>query len=142
MSLMTDDVKAEVKEFLGGLDKPVTVHVYPMAGNPASDAVEELWRDLSAINPKVVVATEGVRPAPRPPETPDDLESAIAAFSVDGTDTGIRYLGFPGGHEFGPMLQILRDLSTDTPPELSAAARDYLSQLKGPVHLEVFVTPT
>lgn len=142
MSLMTDDVKAEVKQFLDGLDKPVTVHVHPVAGNPASDAVEELWRDLSAINAKVVVAVEAERPAPLAPETADDLESAITTFSVDGDATGIRYLGFPGGHEFGPMLQTLRDLSTDTPPEISAAARDYLSQIKRPVHLEVFVTPT
>ena len=142
MSLMTDDVKAEVQQFLDGLDKPVTVNVHPVAGNPASDAVEELWRDLSAINPKVVVAVKAERPQPLAPETADDLESAVTTFSVDGDDTGIRYLGFPGGHEFGPMLQTLRDLSTDTPPELSAAARDYLSQLKQPLHLEVFVTPT
>ncbi len=142
MSLMTDDVKAEVQQFLDGLDKPVTVHVHAVAGNPASDAVEELWRDLSAINPKVVVAVKAERPEPLAPETADDLESVVTTFSVDGDDTGIRYLGFPGGHEFGPMLQTLRDLSTDTPPELSAAARDYLSQLTRPLHLEVFVTPT
>lgn len=142
MSLMTDDIKAEVREFLGGLDKPVTVHVHPVEGDGASDAVKELWSDLHALNGKIEVALEARRPEPIGPETPEDLESAITTFSVDGADVGIRYLGFPGGHEFGPMLQALRDLSTGAAPELSAAARDYVASLTRPLHLEVFVTPT
>ncbi len=142
MSLMTEDIKAEVREFLQGLDKPVTVHVHPVEGDAASAAVKELWSDLHALNGKIEVALEGERPTPIGPETAEDLESAIATFSVDGGDVGIRYLGFPGGHEFGPMLQALRDVSTGAAPELSPAARDYVASLKRPVHLEVFVTPT
>lgn len=142
MALMSDDVKSEVKEFLQQLERPVTVAFYPVAGDPASDAMQELWHDLSDLNPKLVIEPKGDRPDPIYPETPEELESSVSVFSVDGQPTGIRYLGFPGGHEFGAMLEALRDVSRNTVPELTEGTRAYLEHVTTPIHLEVFVTPT
>jgi glutaredoxin-like protein len=56
-------------------------------------------------------------------------------------DYGIRYYGVPAGSEFGALIN---DLLTVSKREsgLSEPTRTFLSNLKEPVHLMVFSTPT
>jgi alkyl hydroperoxide reductase subunit AhpF len=142
MALMNDELRAEVKEFLAPMDKPVTVLFHPVEGDPASDAMQELWTDLSALQPKIRVQTVKEPADPIGPQTADELESVVSAFSVDSASTGLRYLGFPGGYEFGVMLQALRDASAGAASEVSEETKRYVEALKDPVHLQVFTSPT
>lgn len=143
MALMTDEVKAQVGRLLEDMQETVTVYFHPKAGNPASDAMGELLREIAEVAPKVQVKTENAPPSPVAPESAEDLESSVACLSVGGTESGIRYLGFPGGHEFGPFVETIKELSqADKGIQLSPATVQYLQNLTEPLHLEVFVTPT
>jgi len=66
----------------------------------------------------------------------------IPATVVEGArDYGIRFYGIPLGYEFASFLGAIKDISrgqTDLKPETRAA----LAELRQPVHLQVFVTPT
>jgi glutaredoxin-like protein len=66
----------------------------------------------------------------------------IPATVVEGSkDYGIRFYGIPLGYEFVPFLEAIKDISrgsTDLLPETRAA----LAEVREPVHLQVFTTPT
>lgn len=56
-------------------------------------------------------------------------------------DYGIRYAGIPSGYEFSSLIQDLV-LVSSRDSGLSQETRNALAELKHPVHLQVFVTPT
>lgn len=56
-------------------------------------------------------------------------------------DYGIRFKGIPAGHEFSSLVNSLV-LVSQGDSNLSKESRQFLSELKKPVHLQVFVTPT
>jgi glutaredoxin-like protein len=66
----------------------------------------------------------------------------IPATVVEGSkDYGIRFYGIPLGYEFVPFLEAVKDISrgdTDLAPETRAA----IAEVREPVHLQVFTTPT
>lgn len=66
----------------------------------------------------------------------------IAAKEQDQiVDYGIRYAGIPSGYEFSSLIQGLI-LVSGRDSGLSQDTRNALAELKHPVHLQVFVTPT
>jgi len=56
-------------------------------------------------------------------------------------DYGIRYYGVPAGYEFGALVSDIFDVSRGE-SGLSAQSKAMLAQLKEPLHLQVFSTPT
>jgi glutaredoxin-like protein len=56
-------------------------------------------------------------------------------------DYGIRYYGIPSGYEFSSLVEDIMMVSSGD-SGLSESTRDWVAQLKTPVHLQVFVTPT
>lgn len=142
MAIISDNIRPEVQKYLNDMQSPVTVDFYPHAESAASDPMRQLLRELHDMAPLVQLVEHQESAAPIAPENPEDIEGPVTAFSVDGTFTGIRYLGFPGGQEFGTFLEDLVDLSANKDVTLSQATQDWLKGLTSPVHLEVFVTPT
>jgi alkyl hydroperoxide reductase subunit AhpF len=56
-------------------------------------------------------------------------------------DYGIRYYGVPAGYEFAALVNDIFDVSRGD-SGLSAQSKAALAQLKEPLHLQVFSTPT
>lgn len=56
-------------------------------------------------------------------------------------DYGIRYYGVPAGFEFAALIGDILDVSAGE-SGLSAQSKAALQQLKEPLHLQVFSTPT
>jgi glutaredoxin-like protein len=56
-------------------------------------------------------------------------------------DLGIRYFGIPAGYEFTSLVQDILMIGSGE-SGLSAATKQWAAELKMPVHLQVFVTPT
>lgn len=56
-------------------------------------------------------------------------------------DYGIRYYGVPSGYEFASLVGDILDVSRGD-SGLSPQSKAALAQLKEPVHLQVFTTPT
>lgn len=72
----------------------------------------------------------------------DKIPATILMLGGDSPkDYGIRYYGIPSGYEFSSLVQdILMIGAGDT--GLSDVTQEWLTSLKEPVHLQVFVTPT
>lgn len=142
MAIIADNIRPEVQKYLDALKETVTVDFYPHPENPSTQPMRELLLELHDISGKIDVIEHNQSPTPIAPETAEELEGPVTTFSVAGQFTGIRYLGFPGGHEFSAFLEDIVDVSTNKPSDISQATRDWLQGLTQPLHLEVFVTPT
>jgi glutaredoxin-like protein len=56
-------------------------------------------------------------------------------------DSGICYYGIPSGYEFSSLIEDILDVSKND-SGLLEGSKDLLNQIKQPIHLQVFVTPT
>ena len=66
----------------------------------------------------------------------------IPAIAIIGKkDYGIRYYGVPAGYEFAAFVDDIIDVSKGT-TSLSESIKKKLADIKKPVHLQVFVSPT
>lgn len=66
----------------------------------------------------------------------------IPALVLEGQNKGkVRFIGVPAGYEFATLIEDLVDVSRGT-TGLEMHSRQALAQLKDPVHIQVFVTPT
>jgi glutaredoxin-like protein len=69
------------------------------------------------------------------------IDKIPATVIMGGEDKGIRFYGIPSGYEFVTMLDTVKMVSAGD-SGLSPKTREFLAQLKKPVHLQVFITPT
>ena len=66
----------------------------------------------------------------------------IPALAILGDrDYGIRFYGIPSGYEFTSFVEDIMDIGMRK-TNLSEKTKKALSELKNPVHIQVFVTPT
>jgi glutaredoxin-like protein len=66
---------------------------------------------------------------------------AILADGEQPVDYGIRYYGIPSGYEFASLVEDILMVARGE-SGLSDATKEALAQLREPVHIQVFVTPT
>ncbi|VVB95810.1 Thioredoxin [uncultured archaeon] len=66
----------------------------------------------------------------------------IPAIAIVGkTDYGVRYYGVPAGYEFAAFVEDIIDVSRGT-TSLPDGIKAKLAEIKKPVHIQVFVSPT
>ena len=66
----------------------------------------------------------------------------IPAIAVIGAkDYGVRFYGIPSGYEFMSLLDAIKTVSAGE-VELMPETMAFLSTLKEPLHIQVFITPT
>lgn len=69
------------------------------------------------------------------------IDKIPATVIMGKEDSGIRFYGIPSGYEFVTLLDTIKMVSAGQ-SGLGDKSREFLAQLKKPVHLQVFITPT
>jgi glutaredoxin-like protein len=69
------------------------------------------------------------------------IDNIPATVIMGEDDKGIRFYGIPSGYEFVTLLDTIKMVSAGQ-SGLGDKSREFLAQLKKPVHLQVFITPT
>ena len=70
-----------------------------------------------------------------------NIKSIPAIAIVGKSDYGIRYYGVPAGYEFPVIVEDIVDVSLGT-TSLAENIKKKLAEIKKPVHIQVFVSPT
>lgn len=66
----------------------------------------------------------------------------IPAIVVEGEkDYGVRFYGVPAGYEFTTLIEAIKSAAAGE-SGLAPKTKEALKELKDPLHLQVFVTPT
>lgn len=141
MPMLDDKVKAEVTKVLSAMQNPVTLKFYTQEFECGlCKETHELLKEIAELNPQVkLVVKDFVQDASEAQEDGIDKIPAIAVLGEK--DYGIRFYGIPAGYEFSSLLNAILMVSTKI-NKLKDATKAFLKELKTPLHLQVFVTPT
>jgi glutaredoxin-like protein len=140
--MIDEKTEARAKELLGTLDKPVKLVAFTqeIECSFCRESVG-LVKDVSGFSDLITHEVHDfVEEKEIAGEYGIDKIPAIIVMG-DGEDYGIRFFGIPSGYEFVSFLDAIKTVSTgkhDLTPETLLA----IGKIKGPVHLQVFVTPT
>ncbi len=143
-----EEVAGEIKERFADLVHPVKLVVFSQTLEyPESEEVKRLVEELGTLDPRLIVEsknfvidadlakTMGIHHIPG---------IAILRAGVDGAkdiDYGVRFFGLPMQYDFGVLIDGIVDVSKGE-SGLDPATLEALNALPGPVHLQVFSTPT
>lgn len=144
--ILDDGILKQVQEVFAELDQPV--HVVYFRSEHNCDYCNETQQLLEEVVSLSDVLSMEVFDFDQSPEQ-------AARYGVDKTpafiiarkngdeivDYGIRFSGIPAGHEFTSLINDLLIVSRGD-SGLTQPTRDFLAELKEPVLLQVFVTPT
>lgn len=142
MSLIDDEVRTQLQQEFAALVKPVRLAVcFQTLADPESEEVRRLVEELCGLDERLTY--EGVNFVLDQERVAALGLTRTPAIAVLGEtkDAGIRLYGRPSGYEFGTLIDAVLDVSRGE-SQLSAATLAELQQLPGPVHLQVFSTPT
>ena len=145
-NILNDDIRNQVSEAFNELGEPVQVLFFGSKEQcEYCDDTLKLIEEVTSLSDKLslqafdVKADSAVANHYNVSMTPGLV---IAAEGDDGPiDYGVRYAGIPSGHEFSSLIQDLI-LVSGRDSGLNQQTRDFLANLKEPVYLQVFVTPT
>ena len=140
--LIRDDVAQQLRQEFAQLVHPVRLAVFSQAlADPESEQVKRLMEELAGIEPRLTVESFNfVLDTARVEELGIKRTPGVAILGAD-KDYGLRFYGLPSGYEFGTLIDAILDVSSGE-SHLSEPTRQALADLKGPVHLQVFSTPT
>jgi alkyl hydroperoxide reductase subunit AhpF len=142
MALITDEVGTKLKSEFARLVNPVRLLVFSQAlADPESEQVRRLVEELAAIDPKVTAESYNFVLDREKAEALHIQRIPAIAILGAAKDYGIRMYGLPSGYEFGTLVDAILDVSSGT-SGLSEETKTALAEIKQPVHLQVFSTPT
>ena len=142
MSLLGEEVTAELREAFAGLVNPVRLVVFSQAlAEPLSEEVRHLVEELAGLDERLSAESRNfVIDGERAKELGIERIPAIAVLG-ETQDYGVRFYGLPTGYEFGSLVESILDVSRGS-SGLSDETRAGLAALDKDVRVRVFSTPT
>lgn len=141
MAIIQDSDKPAIKKMLGAMGSEVTLTYFTQEIEcDYCRETRELLEELCSIEDKIKLRIFDFKgdPAEVAKYRIDKIPATVVA---NGTDVGIRFYGIPAGYEFSSLLQTIIMVSQGE-SSLSPESKKLLKEIKVPVHLQVFVTPT
>ena len=110
----------------------------PQTGRQA----QALMQELTELSDKITLEVHNPRSEPEVAQAYGvERSPALIVEPEDGRKGQVRFFGLPSGYEFSTLLEDIVDVSKGS-TRLSESARQAAAALPGPLHLQVFVTPT
>lgn len=145
--LLNDDIIQQVKElFDRELKQPVEIIFFGREENcDYCDDTLKLVEEVTDISDKLTLSQYDLdKDSDLAKKYNVQLAPGLVITARDGEvlqDYGVRYAGIPSGHEFSSLIHDLI-LVSGRDSGLSENTRKSIKELKTPIHLQVFVTPT
>lgn len=146
-NLLDDNIKSQVKEFFNDLKEPVSLLFFGSETENCQfcEDTKQLLDEISKLSDLIEVKTYDIEKDASVAQKYriDKVPATVIAAKDEGViqDSGIKYFGIPSGHEFSSLVNSIRIVSMRD-SGLSPKTRETLKNIKEPVQLQVFVTPT
>jgi glutaredoxin-like protein len=141
MATFSDPDRKRIQELLAVMEKPVRlVHFTQTFECELCHETRALLEDLVRLSDKLSLETYNFQLDKE--KVVQYRIDKVPATVVEGvTDYGVRLYGFPAGYEVVVFLEAILRVSQGE-SGLSSESIEKLKNLKSPLHIEVFVTPT
>jgi glutaredoxin-like protein len=141
MALLDANTRQQVADELADLENPVKLMVFTQTFEcQYCMETRQLCEEIADLSEKISVKIYNfVTDKDKADEYGIDKIPAIAV--IGARDYGVRFFGIPSGYEFMSLLDAVKTVSVgeaDLQPETMA----FLDELKEPLHIQVFITPT
>jgi glutaredoxin-like protein len=141
MAIIQDRDKPEIQKRLAKLEDPVTlVNFTQELECQYCRETHQLVNELADLSDKLNVEVYNFV-TDREKAREYKIDKIPATALVGERDYGIRFYGVPAGYEFATLLDDLVMVS-NRDSMLSEGSRKKINELKDPLHIQVFVTPT
>jgi glutaredoxin-like protein len=144
--LITTEIAGQIKEIFEDLEGGVKILLFTkQEACEYCDEIEQLIGEVAELSGLVSTEVLDLTDSGDAAETYGVLYApTLVMLGQDGDDLrdyGVRLLGAPAGHEFTTLIHDILYVSRGR-TDLDEDTRDYLRDLKEPLLLQVFVTPT
>lgn len=144
--LITNDIAEQIKELFADMVGGVRIMFFTKSeACEYCDEIEQLVGEVSELSDLISLSVHDLSESGDLAEQYGVLEApTLVILQEDGEnlrDFGVRLLGAPAGHEFTTLIHDILYVSKGS-TDLTDEARKYLADLKEPLLLQVFVTPT
>ena len=128
--MLTKEILQALKSYAETMQKNVTF-VVQTGEHSKRDELVKFLSDIASVSEKLNVEER---------DTNGELRSAISfLLEADGEDTGIRFSGIPGGHEFNSLvLAMLHAAGTEL--KLDDSVKAMVKAINEPLNFEVFIS--
>jgi glutaredoxin-like protein len=141
MPLLRDADRDTIKKELDGLTGPVKLINFTQELEcQYCKETNQIMREVSELSNKITAETYDFI-LDKPMVDKYKIDKIPATVVMGSEDRGIRFFGIPSGYEFISLLEDIKMVSTRD-SGLQPKTRELLGQLRNPLHLEVYVTPT
>ncbi|BBJ27620.1 protein disulfide oxidoreductase [Athalassotoga saccharophila] len=106
------------------------------------DLTEQILQELAETNNKITIETHDFDEDALVKKYNVEMVPAILMLDSEGNDMRIRYYGIPSGYEFSSLIEDVIATSKKGEVDLSSSTLKKLEEIKSPLKLQVFVTPT
>lgn len=139
--VLSDAQKEHLKKHFGELEGDVELIVFTQETEcQFCKEAREIVLELGALSPKIKTkVNDFVKNGDE--DIKYNIKKIPAIAIVGKKDYGIRYYGVPAGYEFPALVDAIFDVSKGI-TSLSDALKKKLAEIKKPVHIQVFVSPT
>ncbi len=143
MPLMDPETQQQVREALAVVQSPVMLALFTQDFEcDTCNGTRQIIEEVAELSEQVSVEVHDfLADSDLATSLGVDKIPAIVVLGEGGRDHGIRFFGIPAGYEFTSLIEAIVLVGTGT-PELDKNTHAFLEGLEGPLHLQVFVTPT
>jgi alkyl hydroperoxide reductase subunit F len=128
--MLTNDILSALKTYTAGMKNNLTL-VLQAGEHPKRAELVEFLNSFASVSEKITVEQR---------DQSADLRSPISfLLEADGLDTGIRFSGIPGGHEFNSFVLAALNAS-GTPLKLDESIQQMVKAVQAELNFEVFIS--
>lgn len=144
--LLSDDISQQIQQLFSQLKQPVQVLFFGKKQDcDYCDDTRQLISEVINLSDQLSLSIHDLDEEPAlAKQYKVDKAPTLVISGKDGqqlNDYGIRFAGIPSGHEFSSLIHTIM-LVSSRDSGLKPETRQRLKELRKPVHLQVFVTPT
>ncbi|GIX42354.1 MAG: glutaredoxin [Leptospiraceae bacterium] len=140
MKLLNADTQKEIKDILKDMKDSVKIILFIKDDCMYCKETKQLLEELKELNEKISLEIYNIDFAKEKAEY-YNIDKVPAIILENQKDFGIRIYGIPSGYEFGILLQDILYVSKKE-TDLNLSTKEILKNLRKPIHIKVFVTPT
>ena len=145
MPLLKDEDREEIKNQFSDLQNPVKLLVFtqPMECQYCAET-RQLAEEISELSDQITLEVLDFEEDEAVAEAYNIDKIPATVVMKDGDtpqDYGIRFFGIPSGYEFATLIEDIKMVGSGE-SGLSEETKAQVAEIKTPVHMQVFVTPT